>query len=130
MASANRSRLSIVSESVEEPVEEVIAEAAKEMMLFGGFVDAPKALEWGLVNAVTEPDALLAEARRWADALLALPPLSLANIKGAVNTAMDVDLESGTAYEQRCSTVLAMTDDRREGYSAFAEKRQPHFTGR
>jgi enoyl-CoA hydratase/carnithine racemase len=103
---------------------------AKEMMLFGGFVDASKALDWGLVNAVTEPEALLAEARRWADALLALPPLSLANIKGAVNAAMDIDLESGTAYEQRCSTVLAMTEDRREGYAAFADKRQPHFTGR
>ena len=103
---------------------------AKEMMLFGSFVDATKAMEWGIVNELADPNELMAKAREWAGVLLERPPLSLANIKGAVNTAMDVDLDTGIQYEQRCSTILAMSEDRREGYQAFVEKRKPIFTGR
>ncbi len=103
---------------------------AKEMMLLGKFIDAPTALNWGLVNETAPPDQLMAEARAWADRLLELPPLSLASIKNAVNVAMDVDVDSGIQYEQRCSAMLALTEDRREGHVAFVEKRKPVFTGR
>ncbi len=103
---------------------------AKEMMLLGKFIDAPTALSWGLVNETAPPDQLMAEARAWADRLLELPPLSLASIKNAVNVAMDVDVDSGIQYEQRCSAMLALTEDRREGHVAFVEKRKPVFTGR
>lgn len=103
---------------------------AKEMMLFGKFVDAPTAEAWGLVNAVAPPGGLMEEARAWASRLLEMPPLSIASIKSAVNVAMDVDLDSGIQYEQRCSAMLALTEDRREGHTAFAEKRPPAFVGR
>ena len=103
---------------------------AKQMMLFGEFVDAAKALDWGIVNAVAEAGRLMDEARAWADALLAMPPLSLTHIKSAVNIAMDTDLDSGIEYEQRVSTIVAMSEDRREGQRAFVEKRRPRFTGR
>ena len=103
---------------------------AKEMMLFGKFIDAATAEAWGLVNAVAAPGGLLTEARAWAARLLEMPPLSIASIKNAVNVAMDVDLDSGIQYEQRCSAMLALTEDRREGHTAFAEKRPPVFVGR
>ena len=103
---------------------------AKQMMLFGEFVDAAKALDWGIVNAVAEAGRLMDEARAWADALLAMPPLSLTHIKSAVNIAMDTDLDSGIEYEQRVSAIVAMSEDRREGQRAFVEKRKPRFTGR
>ena len=103
---------------------------AKQMMLLGTFIDAETALSWGLVNDVLPPDMLMAEARRWADRLLELPPLSLSHIKNAVNVAMDVDVDTGIQYEQRCSAFLSLTEDRREGHAAFVEKRSPRFTGR
>jgi enoyl-CoA hydratase len=100
------------------------------MMLFGEFIDASTAKEWGLVNGVAPPDQLLTKARSWAEHLLELPPLSLSTIKNAVNVAMDVDLDSGIQYEQRCAAMLASTEDRREGHAAFVEKRKPVFVGR
>ena len=103
---------------------------AKEMMLLGRFVDAGTALAWGLVNAVVEPAQLMTEARAWAERLLEAAPLSLAAIKGAVDVAIDAGLDAGLEHEQRASASLAATEDRREGYVAFAEKRKPRFVGR
>jgi len=102
---------------------------AKQMMLFGDFVDAEKALDWGIVNATASADALMETSREWAATLLERAPLSLANIKWSVNTAMDSDLDTGINYEQRASTIVAMSNDRQEGYDAFVNKRPPHFTG-
>ena len=103
---------------------------AKELMLLGRFISAEQALAWGLVNRVVPAGELMPEVRRMAAELLALAPLSLTMIKGAVNVALEVDLDSGLQYEQRCSHHLVTTEDRREGYQAFVEKRQPVFQGR
>lgn len=103
---------------------------AKQMMLFGDFVDAKTALDWGIVNTVVAPDALMATTRKWAEALLDLAPISLAHIKSSINIAMDSDVDTGITYEQRASTIVAMSEDRQEGYDAFVNKRPPHFTGR
>jgi enoyl-CoA hydratase/carnithine racemase len=103
---------------------------AKQMMLFGELINAATAEKWGVVNELAEPGDLMRKAREWAGVLLQRPPLSLANIKGAINIAMDTDLDTGIHYEQRASTIVAMSEDRQEGYSAFVEKRKPSFKGR
>jgi enoyl-CoA hydratase/carnithine racemase len=103
---------------------------AKELMYFGKLIDASKAHAWGIVNEVVVPASLMSKAREWAATLLERPPISLANIKAAVNTAMDTDLDTGISFEQRASTIVAMTEDRAEGYRAFVEKRKPKFRGR
>ena len=106
------------------------AARAKELMLFGDFIGAQQAHHWGLVNKVVEPGELMVEARAWAKALLERPPISLAMIKNAVNVGMQVDLDSGLEFEQRCSWLLTTTEDRKEGMRAFVEKRKAVFTGR
>ena len=106
------------------------AARALEMMLVARFITAEEALDWGLVNRVVPPAELMAEARRMAAELLAKAPLALGVIKQAVGVASSTDLDSGLQYEQRCADMLALTEDRREGYQAFVEKRQPVFRGR
>ena len=100
------------------------------MMLVARFITAEEALDWGLVNRVVPPAELMAEARRMAAELLAKAPLALGVIKQAVGVASSTDLDSGLQYEQRCADMLALTEDRREGYQTFVEKRQPVFRGR
>ena len=103
---------------------------AKEMMLLASTVDALQALSWGLVNRVVEPGELTREAERLAGELAAMAPKSLALMKQAIGRAADLDMDAGLEFEQRCSEIVAATDDRREGYAAFVEKRKPIFTGR
>ncbi len=106
------------------------AARALEMMLMARTITADEALDWGLVNRVVPPGEVVPEARRIAVELLAKAPLALGVIKQAVGVASSTDLDSGLQYEQRCADMLALTEDRREGYQAFAEKRQPVFRGR
>ncbi len=42
---------------------------SKEMMFLGRVIDAEEALHWGLVNAVVPAEAVLGEARKWAEDL-------------------------------------------------------------
>jgi enoyl-CoA hydratase len=103
---------------------------AKEMMFLGHFVGPDQAMAWGLVNRVVSSDQLMIEARKVADELLAVGPISLGLIKSSVNTAMSVNLDSGIQYEQRCSHLLSLTEDKIEGYRAFVERRKPEFQGK
>jgi enoyl-CoA hydratase len=103
---------------------------ALEMMLMGRFITADEAFDWGLANRVVAPDDLMTGARSMAGELLAMAPLSLSVIKETVDVGSSTDLDSGLRYEQRSADLLAVTEDRREGYQAFVEKRKPIFQGR
>jgi enoyl-CoA hydratase len=56
-------------------------------------------------------------------------PLSIAYAKAAVNRGLQMPLESALAYERQLTTTLFTTEDRKEGQSAFLEKRTPNFKG-
>ena len=56
-------------------------------------------------------------------------PLSLRMAKAAINGGVEVDLASGLALEEACYARLLHTRDRLEGLAAFAEKRQPRYSG-
>ncbi len=93
--------------------------AAKEMLYTAKPIDAQKAYELGLVNALHSPETLEAEALALATAIAANAPLSLKAIKKAVREGNELAI-----YQ-----TLINTKDRVEGNSAFLEKRKPKFTG-
>src|SRR5690606_32862647 len=98
---------------------------AMEMLLTGEAIDARKALEWGLVNAVVPPEALDAEVLKLASRIADKPPGTVAAGKRAFYRQMDLGVEK--AYEL-ASTVIAQSfalPEGREGMAAFIEKRDP-----
>jgi enoyl-CoA hydratase/carnithine racemase len=56
--------------------------------------------------------------------------LSLKFIKEAVRKGLDMPLEQGLALEGDLATILATSEDSKEGPRAFAEKRPPVWKGR
>jgi len=102
---------------------------AARIVFTGQPLTAEEALQVGLVNAVVPADELMAEARRWAEALCQCGPLALRAAKRAMLEGCHLPLDEGLALEQRLFNSLAYTDDVREGLAAFAEKRTPRFKG-
>ena len=100
---------------------------ATELLMMGEFVEAPRALEIGLVHRVVALDRVLPEAMALAAKLAAGPAAALAATKRAIDDEFELDLETALEYEARVQAELMEHPDYREAYEAFREKREPRF---
>lgn len=103
---------------------------AAEILLTGRPVDAAEAERIGLVSRVVADDALFAAALELAEAVAANSPFSTWMTKRAVWANLDSDFAGAIELENRTQVLASLSDDSREAMVAFAEKRDPHFTGR
>lgn len=103
---------------------------AKEMLLTGDPVTADEALRIGIVNRVVPDGTLLTEAMKLASVIAGRPPIAAEMIKDAVNTGSGMDLPAALEHEAACFAILFDTEDKKEGVSAFLEKRKASFTGK
>jgi len=102
---------------------------AFQMALLGERVEAPRALEWGLVNWVYPDDRLMDEAEALIERLAAGPTRSYASSKQALNQFIYGDLDRQLELEGELQHALGRTQDFIEGVAAFAEKREAVFRG-
>jgi 2-(1,2-epoxy-1,2-dihydrophenyl)acetyl-CoA isomerase len=102
---------------------------AMEIMLLGTSVDAPRALEIGMVNQVVPDDEVLSTAHELATRMAAGPTTAYATIKAALQSAAATDLPTALAEEARGQIAAGATADHREAVQAFVEKRPATFTG-
>ncbi len=104
--------------------------AAKLMIMAGEMIDAQEALRLGLVDRVVPAADLLPTAKALAKTLAEKAPVALALAKKAIDQGLERSLADGLALEASLFGQVAATEDRREGTSAFLEKRKPSFRGR
>jgi 2-(1,2-epoxy-1,2-dihydrophenyl)acetyl-CoA isomerase len=102
---------------------------AKQMAFFGDTVDGPTALEWGLVNELVAPEALAETAAEWGQRLATGPTVAISLIKTMMDEGMESSFDAALEGEARAQHIVYGTKDIREGMLAFAERREPRFTG-
>jgi enoyl-CoA hydratase len=102
---------------------------AKEMMLLGNRLSAQEALAVGLVNRVAPAGQLEAVLKELSDDLKAKSVQAGRLAKYLVNQGTQVDLRTGLEMELLGVVPYFQNEDVAEGLNAFAEKRQPHFSG-
>ena len=103
---------------------------AMDMLFAADPVPAEDAYRIGLIDRMPAKGGALAEAKAMAEVYAARGPISLAYAKRAVRAGMQMDLGSAIDLEFALVTAIYTTDDKREGISAFLEKRPAKFTGR
>jgi enoyl-CoA hydratase/carnithine racemase len=103
---------------------------AAEMLYTAEAIDAEKALAWGLVSQVVEPDDLMAAANRLAAKVVSNPPFALRKGKEIMLSAQRTGLEDSLAKAAIIQGVLQQMEDHQEAVHAILEKRKPQFKGR
>jgi enoyl-CoA hydratase len=103
---------------------------ALEMLISGEMIDSAEAYRIGLVNYVAPRGELLPLSRAWLHKTMANGPKAVALAMEAVDIGMDCGIDQGLRFEAAAFGLTAATEDRREGASAFLEKRKPAFAGK
>jgi len=103
---------------------------ALDMMITGKLLSPPEALAIGLVNYVYPAATFAHDVQAYASALAHGPSRAVSLIKRSVAEGVEEPLTSGLALERELQNRLFITEDAKEGLSAFVEKRKPSFKGR
>jgi len=97
---------------------------ANEMIFSAKMIPAQKAKEIGLVNEVYPIEELLAKTKELAKTISNNSPMAISKAIHATNLS---DTDKGFETEIKYFGELFELDDKKEGVSAFIEKRKPNF---
>jgi len=103
---------------------------ALDLMVTGRRISPDEALAIGLVNYVYPKESFAGDVQAYARTLAHGPSRAVSLIKRSVAEGIEMPLGAGLALERELQNRLFVTEDAKEGLSAFTEKRSPTFKGR
>jgi enoyl-CoA hydratase/carnithine racemase len=113
-------------------IDAIGATRTRELFLLGSYIDAPTALQWGLVNRLAPADELDAAALAVADELASNAPLSQLGNKRVIAALLHAEAGLPEDVEQELIELRRASfasRDMREGMQAFTEKRRARWRG-
>jgi enoyl-CoA hydratase len=102
---------------------------ALDICLSARTIDANEALNFGLVSELVEPVNLLERAKQILLDLIKLSPNALKSVMLAIDQGCDLSLADAFELEALHFGLCCTTPDKKEGVSAFLEKRKANFSG-
>lgn len=106
------------------------AARAFDILYDGQPFGAQEALTLGLVNRVVPDAVLMEEALAYAKKIAAGAPMAMTATRRLVMASLDGSNADVAAVEWQAQWAMLQTEDGREGFEAFLEKRPPQFKGR
>ena len=96
---------------------------AKELIYTGEIIKADEALRIGLVNGVTEPEALIDEALAMAEKIALQPRQAVALAKKAIDAGMQTDIDTAIGLENNLFALCFSTEEQKQRMTAFLNKK-------
>jgi enoyl-CoA hydratase len=103
---------------------------AMQILLTGEMISAQEAHRIGLVNEVLPAEKLITRAEEIAQKIIANAPLAVQYCMEAVNQGLNMTLQEGLFLEATLFGICCASEDKKEGTTAFLEKRKPNFQGK
>jgi enoyl-CoA hydratase len=103
---------------------------ALQLILSGEMIGAQEAYRIGLVNEVVPEADLISRAEAILKRIAANAPIAVQFALEATSKGMETSQSEGLPLEASYFGICAATEDKKEGTSAFLEKRAPNFQGR
>lgn len=103
---------------------------ALDLCLTGRFIQAEEALTWGLITQLTSPDDLITNSLSMLSTICSMAPEALKSVMKVIQNGFDMTLEDSLYLEALEFARCCGTEDKKEGVSAFLEKRKAVFTGK
>jgi enoyl-CoA hydratase/carnithine racemase len=102
---------------------------AAELLYTGRSMDGAEAERWGFFNRLCEPEALLAETQKAAQALADGPTFAHAMTKRCLHQEWNMGIDEAIEAEAQAQAICMQTRDFERAYEAFINKRRPVFAG-
>ncbi|ATG40210.1 MULTISPECIES: enoyl-CoA hydratase family protein [Phaeobacter] len=102
---------------------------AAELLYTGRSMSAEEGQAWGFHNKVVSADALLGEARNWAERIAAGPNFGHMMTKTMLAQEWSMSIEQAIEAEAQAQAICMQTADFERAYQAFVKKEKPLFEG-